>query len=442
MFDSQSRAGLGCVVEGAQSLARTSRRKARLRSLVALSCIFVIGCEQRAPSAPKSAPPATVATIAHEDQLNTIKLTPAAEQRLGIATAPIERRKVERLRNYGGEISLPTGASIIISAPIGGTLQAANRTVPAVGATLEAGQPVFLLLPLLSPERSVLTPSERIRFAEARNTVAQSQIDAGGLVQQAQVQVDAAKIALERAERLFREKAGTARAVDDAQAQLSLALKTLEAAESRKKLVDNIKLDEDPGKLSPLVIDSPRRGILRAEHAAPGEFVAAGAPLFEVLNYDPVWVRVSVYAGEVEDLALDKPAIVCGIADRKSDLQLKANPIAAPPTAVPLASAVDLYYRLANPDGKFKPGERVTAKLVVRGEEESLTVPWSAVVQDVQGGNWVYEQVAPQTFVRRRVQVRHVIDGSAVLAQGPAVGKMIVTAGVVELFGTEFGFAK
>lgn len=407
-----------------------------------LSCVSALGCERAASSAAKSTPPATVAQIAHEDQLNTIKLSPDAEQRLGITTAPVEIRPVERLRSYGGEIVLPTGAAIIVSAPVGGTLQAAGKTVPPVGAKLAAKQPVLLLLPMLSPERSVLTPAERIRFAEAKNTVAQSQIDAAGQVQQAQVQVDAAKIALERAERLLREQAGTARAVDDAQAQMSLALKTLEAVESRKKLVDNLKLDEDPGTLSPLVIESPREGILRTEHVAVGEVVAAGAPLFEIMDCDPVWVRVSVYAGEVEDLALDLPAIVSGIADRQSSAQRKANPIAAPPTAVPLASAVDLYYELPNADAKLKPGERVTAKLVVRGEQESPTIPWSAVVQDVQGGEWVYEQVAPQTFVRRRVQVRYVVDGTAVLANGPPAGKLIVTAAVIELFGTEFGFAK
>lgn len=426
-------------------LCRQRRRVCRsaiLTMAAALSCLLIVGCGPKATTAAKAEPPATVAQIAHEDQLNTIKLTPDAERRLGIAVAPVELRKLEPLRSYGGEIALPTGASIIVSAPVGGTLQAAGKNAPVVGATLETKEPVFLLLPLLSPERSVLTPSERIRFAEARNTVAQSQIDAAGQVQQARVQVDAAGIALERAQRLLREQAGTARAVDDAQAQLSLALKTLEAAESRKKLVDNVNLDEDPGKLSPLVIESPRRGILRAEHAVPGEVVTAGTPLFEVMDGDPVWVRVSVYAGEVEDLALNQPAIITGIADRKNGKQLKATPIAAPPTAVPLAAAVDLYYELPNADAKFKPGERVTAKLALRGEEESPTVPWSAVIQDIQGGDWVYEQVAPQTFVRRRVQVRYVVDGTAVLARGPTAGKPIVTAGVIELFGTEFGFAK
>lgn len=417
---------------------------AAARSLPTWATILVVsvcGCERRTESA-KPVPAAVVDQIAHEDQLNKIHLTVDAERRLGITTTGVAVRRMEQFRSYAGEVALPTGASLIVSAPVGGTLQAATKSPPRIGTVLAAKQPVFLLLPLLSPEREVLTPAERIRFAEAKNTVAQSQIDAAGQVQQSQVQVEAAQIAVERAERLLKEQVGTARAVDDAQAQLSLAKKTLEAAESRKRLVDDIKLDEDPGKLKPLVIESPRQGVLRTEHVAPGEVVAAGAPLFEVMDVTTVWIRVSVYAGEAQSLAAGEVALISDLADRAGAKQWKAAPIDAPPTAVPLAAAVDLYYELPNADGTFKPGERVTARLKIRGDQETSVLPWSAVVQDIQGGEWVYERTAPQTFVRRRVQVRYVVDGTAVLAHGPPVGTQVVTAGAIELFGTEFGFAK
>ena len=69
-------------------------------------------------------------------------------------------------------------------------------------------------------------------------------------------------------------------------------------------------------------------------------------------------------------------------------------------------------------------------------------IPWSAVVHDVHGGTWVYEQTAPHQFVRRRVEVLHVDRGVAVLGAGPPAGTSVVTAGVAELFGTEFGIGK
>ncbi|HEX4132745.1 MAG TPA: efflux RND transporter periplasmic adaptor subunit [Pirellulales bacterium] len=403
-----------------------------------------VGCSQgNKATAPKADPPAKVAHVANEEQVNTIVLTAAAEARLGLTTAAVERRSMRRTRTYGGEVALPPGASIIVSAPVAGTLLAPKEGVaPAVGARVVRRQPMFLLLPLLASERSVLSPGERIRFAEARNTIATSRIDAQGQVQSAEVQVDAAKIALERAQRLLAEQAGTARMVDDAQAQMNLAQKVLEAALSRKELVDSIDLEDDPSKLKPLTIEAPREGIVRAEHATAGEVVAPGAPLFEVMDADPIWVRVAVYVGELAELDAEAAATITQESQSGKATPMVARSIAAPPTATPLASTVDLYYELPNPKGVLRPGQRVDVAISLRGQQESTVVPWSAVIHDIQGGTWLYEQTAEHTFVRRRVQVRQVIDNVAVLDGGAAIGAKVVTAGAIELFGAEFGFAK
>ena len=159
--------------------------------------------------------------------------------------------------------------------------------------------------------------------------------------------------------------------------------------------------------------------MVRAEHAAAGEVVSAGAPLFEVMDFDPVWIRVPVYAGELNQVEARHAAEVSSIADEPRGPRRSARPIAAPPTAAPLASTVDLYYELDNPQGRLRPGERVTARLWLDGQQETLAVPWSAVVHDIQGGAWVYESVAPQKFVRRRVEVRYVVGDWAALEHGP-----------------------
>jgi len=90
----------------------------------------------------------------------------------------------------------------------------------------------------------------------------------------------------------------------------------------------------------------------------------------------------------------------------------------------------------------LKPGQRVSVSVPVRGEEESLVVPWAAILHDIQGNTWVYESLAPQTFARRRVQVVRIVGSDAVLASGPKPGTKVVTDGAAELFGTEFGGGK
>jgi RND family efflux transporter MFP subunit len=407
--------------------------------------VFGTGCNHSAAKVAADRPHAKVAKIASEGELNTIVLTPEAEQRLGIKLAQVETRSVSRVRDYGGEIVLPPGASLAIAAPVGGKLSAPEpAAIPSVGTLVTAKQPVYILTPLLSPERDVLTPSERVRLAEAENALATSRVDAQGLVDQAEVQVEATQIALERAERLLREQAGTVRAVDDAKAQLSLATQALEAAQNRKKLLDNIKVNVEgsAGQQTPLVIESPQDGMIRSRAAAAGEVVAAGAPLFEVMQFDPIWVRVPVYAGETADLDLDNPAQILPLADYEKSEGLTAKPIVAPPTATLLAATVDLYYELPNPAGALRPGQRMTVRIKQLDAGDQQVVPWSAVIHDYHGGTWVYVKTAEHTYVRHRVQVRYVVDDVAVLDAGPKVGSQVVTTAVVELFGTEFGFAK
>ena len=116
--------------------------------------------------------------------------------------------------------------------------------------------------------------------------------------------------------------------------------------------------------------------------------------------------------------------------------------MAAPPSANSAAGTVDLFYDLDNRVTRYSPGQRVGVTVLLRAEPESLTVPWSAVIHDIYGGTWVYEQAGERTFVRRRIVVRYVVDNTAVLAAGPAPGSQVVTAGAAELFGTETGFTK
>ena len=404
------------------------------------------GCEQKAatPTKTVATPPAKVGTVAFEEKLNTIVLTPEAVKRLGIETAAIELQEMRRIRAYGAELMLPGGALVIVSAPVTGTVKVpAGQQFPQTGLAVTKQQPLLELMPLLSAERAVLTPAERIRFAEARNSVAQSRIDAEGQVEQARVQVDAAQIALARAEQLLKDKVGTARAVDDAKAQLHLSQKTLSAAEARKKLVDGIDLETaETGSVKPLSIEAPLSGQVRTTLVREGEMVAAGAPLFEIVNTGQLWARVPVYVGDLDEIDAQQPAELTSLDGRYRGQTILAPPIETPPTATPLASAVDFYYAVENPDGKLRPGERLTAQLPLNGNAKQSTVPWSAVLHDIHGGQWVYEQQAERTFVRRRVEVAWVRENQAVLSRGPAVGTVVVTAGVAELAGTEFDFHK
>jgi cobalt-zinc-cadmium efflux system membrane fusion protein len=78
----------------------------------------------------------------------------------------------------------------------------------------------------------------------------------------------------------------------------------------------------------------------------------------------------------------------------------------------------------------------------LKGDAESLVVPYASILYDLNGGAWVYEAMGKHVFARRRVVVDHVVGPEAVLALGPKPGTKVVTDGAAELFGTEFGGGK
>jgi hypothetical protein len=318
------------------------------------------------------ASPAKVFTSVKETDLANLILTVRAEERLGITTATVERKKVARTRFYGADLVLP---SPVITPDERGR---------------HAGQSVFPILPSLSS-------AELVRLA-------QSQIDADGQIEQARVQVQAARVALNRAEQVLREKAGSVRSVDEARAQSELAEAALRRAQAQRELL--------------------------------------GAPVLGADEPAVLWVRVPVYVGDIRRIDPNANALIGGFGGEGGDLRHQAAPVPAPPSANPGAATVDFFYALTNGTPAFRLGEKVGATLALKEDEDSPVVPWSAVVHDVQGGAWVYENVGPQSYARRRVQVRYVHNREAVLARGPMPGAKVAVTGVAELFGTEFGIGK
>lgn len=377
-----------------------------------------------------AAPPAKVANPVKEADLTTVTLTPEAEARLGVATSAVELKKVPRARELGGQAVVPFGSSVVVAAPLGGTL-ASSAALPRPGAEIAAGTVLFTLSPVAS---------ERVKLAESRASLATQRADAEADAARAKVELEAAKTAYDRADKLVSGEVGSLSARDDAAARVRLAEASVVAAEGRRLALAGIA--GDARATAPIEITAPIGGSLHRLLALPGQVVAAGAPLFEVAQIDPMWIQVPIYVGDLESVDAGADALIGTMASADNRTQVKARPVAAPPTARSAAASADLYYELANPKGLLRPGQTVSVSVPLHTEEESLVVPWSAVVHDIHGGSWVYEVKAEHVYVRKRVQVRHVAGDLAVLASGPKVGTLVVREGAAELFGTEMGTGK
>jgi hypothetical protein len=144
-----------------------------------------------------------------------------------------------------------------------------------------------------------------------------------------------------------------------------------------------------------------------------------------------VAVRVTLPGASAGSVDASRPARILGLGGQEDLIA----PAQAPPPGQPRGGGAR-YYRL---DGTtVRNGQRLRVQLAQKGGGSKETVPYSSVIYWIDGGAWVYTQVAPLTFVRAPIVIDEVDGNVAVLKSGPPPGTRIVSVGGEELLGTEF----
>ncbi|WP_293393166.1 hypothetical protein [Nevskia sp.] len=230
-------------------------------------------------------------------------------------------------------------------------------------------------------------------------TLGSQQTAAHGEVARAQAATALARIAADRSEALLDDGAGSTRARDEAAA----ALATAQAA----------------------------------EQAALAQRALLGPAIGAINSRSTIWIRVPIFATDAQRILRERTAEVRTL-DASGPARL-ARPIAATPSASFLAGTVDAYYAVDNRDQAYQLGQRVAVQLPLAGVDNGLLLPVSAIVRDIDGGEWVYRVIAPGQYRRARIEVAHRDAGQALLSRGLADGDEVVSTGAAELFGSEFG---
>jgi RND family efflux transporter MFP subunit len=374
-----------------------------------------VSCKRAEPQ--KAPPPASVTGKKPEAEIARVTLTPAAEERLGIAVRPAERHAFSRTRTVGGDILPSSGRSILVVAPIAGRLGSAGAEL-RVGQLVKRGDPLLRLTPVATIDRDLRANADRSQsIAEARLTAMDAR--------------------LARAETMLAGGSGSARAVEEARAERDTAKAELSAAKSRLGMLDRAPLEADVA----VTLRAPEDGIVRAVSAPSSTLVPAGAPLFELVGTGALWVKTNVFVGDLRSIRPDASARIRPLTAPASASDAEALPVSGPPTADPQTASFDLYFALAK-ETDFRPGERVAVTLSYRGDAEMTSVPAAAVVRDVNGTAWIYEALADHAYERRRVEIERVDTGLALVSRGVAPGARVVAEGSAELYGFEFGAGK
>lgn len=94
-----------------------------------------------------------------------------------------------------------------------------------------------------------------------------------------------------------------------------------------------------------------------------------------------------------------------------------------------------------------RAAERIGLETTTLGEEQVAlesggtgmrkVVPYSALMYDTKGETWTFTSPQPLVYVRQKVVVESIEGDRVILAEGPAVGTVVVTVGAAELMGAE-----
>jgi len=376
------------------------------------AALLMVSCSRTGPEEPAHVAPATVQHPRTEAELSTVKLTAEAVKRLGIETAAVRSDSAASTRTLGGEIVVPEGRSVVVTSPVAGTLTGAAG--PRPGARVRRGDRLMTIAPL--------GPAERDQRIEAQRAVSAAEAEEA-----------AARQRLQRLEQLLKDGAASVRSVEEARAQHQVSAAALTAA--RERLEGALK--NPVGARGELVVSAPFDGVVQRLSAVPGQTVAASAALLELAQIDALWVRLAVYAGDVGAIDEAQPVAVRKLG--ATEAPIRATRVPAPLQGDPSAASVDLYYALSGASSKLRPGERVLVELPLTSTEKGLVVPDAALLYDIHGATWVYEDLGNNAYARRRIEVARHAGDRAVVSRGISEGAKVVTAGAAELFGTEFG---
>ncbi len=380
------------------------------------------GCKGKNKDNVSAEKPAEVTNQVNENTLTTLHLSTEAENRLGIETRKAELKIIPQKLEVGGEIIAPPGQEVKVIAPVKGTVIGTEKGYfPVVGSLIRKGETAMRIV-VLPPEIDIISASEDLKVKQAEYDVALAEV--------------------KRAEKLLDNKAISEKNYESAWAVLVKAEASLKAAKSRSNLYLGVDLNTDVKDLSTYIVESPVSGIIQNINVTQGQSVPVSAVLFEVSPTYRFWVRVPVYSGDLLKVDQKKEAYISVTGTGTEPVFLFAKPVSGPLRSDPSNVSSDLYYEVDNKEGMLRVGQKIMVIISLKNAVESLIVPYSSIIYDMYGGNWVYIRSEPSVYVRKRVELSHVNDELAVLLRGVSPGDEVVFRGAAELYGTEFGGGK
>ena len=360
--------------------------------------LLVVGCVD--DEAEREAEMFAVASVVRIANDGTIHLSEADRKALALEVAEVVVGELPDARIRFGLVRARLSDEAVLVSPIAGRVQ--HLAAAAVGQHVEAGQPIFAIVPVLGTAENVAIK-----------------------VQGADIQ---GQITALRGELTFRE-AEAVRARELAGPRIISAAKLQEAetavqtARARLAALQQARGKNARGPSGDTEITVPVAGSIASIDAPVGAVVRVGEVLGRVLRAGPRWVEVAVEPGEAPGDAYRVEAGGRWVEAQHIATGAIIGPDGMRRDRLEVTEAAELLY----------PGA-VTSVRVIRGDTAGLLVPASALVAS-PSGRVVYVEAAPGVFAQRKVQLLAQVGDRARVAGPLQPGDRVVSHGVMGLHG-------
>ena len=270
-----------------------------------------------------------------------------------------------------------------------------------VGAVVKKGQ-VIARLDAADTNLSAAAALADVRAAEASYALALAEV--------------------ERQRILFSKKFISQSALDIREAELKTSAAHLQQVKAQAAVSGN------QSRYTALVAD--RDGVVTQIHAEPGQVVAAGEMIAQIVDSRQIEVLVAVPESRMRDLQVGNNVAIKLWADKEKTYAGKVREIA--PVASSATRAFDVRVTVSNADDAIKPG--MTAGVIfTQITADGVVIPLSALTQ-INGKNsvWVIENLLDNVGIAnpRAVVTGPYTENGVMLTSGLQAGEMIAIAGV------------
>jgi cobalt-zinc-cadmium efflux system membrane fusion protein len=247
----------------------------------------------------------------------------------------------------------------------------------------------------------------------------------------AEAELAAAQTALDRAERLLADRAGSQRAVDEARAQVDVARARRDGARGRLGQYQAGLAGAGRGGVA---IKAPLAGTVVVTSATSGQSVEEGQHLFDVMDLSRVWIVANVFEhdlgrldgatggrvrvpGRADELVIGPPHGRLVTIGRVIDEQTRTAPV---------------IFELEDPAGLLRVGQTVDVLVATGAPRRGLAIPEAAVIDD-GGRSVVFVMVEGEAFERRVVRTGVRSGGWVEVLGGVKPGERVVTEGAYDI---------